>query len=288
MSITDKKIAVIANPLGGYNKCKNLKKFKKHLDPSWPYHEVSTPNDIKNALIQLAQYAPEILIINAGDGTVDLIITYLKHNQLLPKCPTLALLQGGTTNLIHRDIGMRASPEKAIQQIKNNQAQSIQRKALKITHDDSHDVLYGFFLGIGAIPKAIKHTRKTLHQKGWDGKLSELLVFIKLITRLYLRKDLKTDPILHPVSFKLNDNQQRCAFLILTTLKKLIAGVKSPATQNALGALSIDEARKLNRMTYETITLELKEPWVLDGEFQSEGTIHVTLSEDLTFLSDQR
>ncbi|MEZ5814251.1 MAG: diacylglycerol kinase family protein [Alphaproteobacteria bacterium] len=281
-----KRITIISNPESGYNARKGMSAFDAEAARyNLPHVKASTPEEIENALKTLSQSAPETLIINAGDGTVDLIITLIQNKKIFKTAPALILLMGGTTNLIHRDVGMKDKPHIALKKIINGNLREITRSPLKIRRTNPETApLYGFFLGTGAIPRVILKTRKHLHKRGLNGPFSEMLTLGGVLLRLKLKRDLNSDELLKPVSVKTGNKDESQIFMALTTLEKLIPSIKSPASDNQIGMLYMNDDRHLKREQTSVLSIEIEDPWVLDGEMQEPGKIEITLGDPVRFL----
>jgi len=46
-----------------------------------PHRKVTTPEEVENALVSLAPNEPDVLIINAGDGTVDNVVGMIRNKK---------------------------------------------------------------------------------------------------------------------------------------------------------------------------------------------------------------
>lgn len=283
-----RRMAIISNPLGGHNASKGMVAFEKLVaQEDVPHAKAATPDEVFKALTELAAHEPELLVINGGDGTVDLVLSLIRNQNIFKTEPVLALFKGGTTNLIHRNIGLRDAPHKALQKIINDTTHIIEHRPLKITYTGhENEPLYGFFLGTGAITHAILKARETLHRKGMKGPFSETLMLSMVLVRLALKRNLNGDEILNPTSLLRNEERGDHIFLALSTLKKLIPFIKSPATDNQAGAIYMGENRKFERDKTERMILETQEPWVLDGEMQKAGRIEITLGDPVQFMRE--
>lgn len=281
------QMAIISNPMGGYNARKGTDAFDKlAVQQNIPHANASSADEVLKVLKKLAIHKPDLLVINGGDGTVDVVLSLIRNKKIFENEPALALLKGGTTNLIHRDIGMQDSPHNALRKIIDGSGTKIiEHKPLEIKYiGQQSEPLHGFFLGTGAIMRAILHTRKTLHEKGMNGKFSEVVVLSKLLARLAFKRNLSCDEILNPTPLIRNEEEDEHIFLALSTLKKLIPFIKSTATDEEAGVIYMGANRKLQRDKTDNIILEIAEPWMLDGEMQKAGKIEITLGKPVKFL----
>lgn len=285
------KISILSNPRGGYNKRTGLDKIKAlSKEHNITHIEASTPDEILNALRIIEREAPDILVINGGDGTIDIVLRQIRTQEIFTTEPIFALLKGGTTNMIHRDSGLNDKPHKILNDIiRGKITNTIKRNPLKVEYSGKNNTpLYGFFLGTGAIPKVILEARKGLHKKGLHGPFSEFLILSKTLCRLFFKRNLSGDKTLQPTHLALNGQRQDHIFLALSSLRNLIPFVKSNAKPTHAGLIHMDNNKKLRRSLHDKITLKTPENWVLDGEMHEAGEIEITLDTPLQFLSHER
>lgn len=286
-------MVMISNPQGGYNRRNGLDKIEALASQHNIAHiKATTLEQIKAALQTLSKQNPQTLIINGGDGTIDMVLSLIRNHPIFEKEPVLAILKGGTTNLIHRELGLKGTPYQALKKTIAQQTTAVQCRPLQITADNPANenlpTLYGFFLGTGAIPKAILRTRQTLHTKKMNGPLSETLMLVFLLAQLFFQRDLSKNECLKPTPLTQNAKTQNHIFLALSPLKQLIPGIKSTATADQAGILYMDESRKLKKEQTSGLTLETPDPWVLDGEMHEAGKIEIKLGSPVTFLCEKR
>jgi len=110
------RAALLSNPVGGFNKRGD------HIDQArraaaafeFPHVEVSDPGDIFRTVRQLDADGVELLIVNGGDGTVQMALTALFAEDRTDAPPLLVLLPGGTSNTIPGDVGWKQRPPAGI------------------------------------------------------------------------------------------------------------------------------------------------------------------------------
>ncbi len=284
------KIVVISNPLGGYNKRHGLDKIDNITELNNLLHiKASTPDKIIEALYSAAKKEPDILVINGGDGTVDIIVRQIRTLNIFKKEPVFLLLEGGTTNMIHREMKLKGSPDKVLQKVISGKVSNMMvRCPLKIEYMDLNNItpLYGFFLGTGAVARTVLKVQKHTHKKGFYGPLSELIILAALLFRLFVKRDISQDEILRPTSFIWNNEKKDHILLAVSTLKNLIPFVKSSATKDKAGTIYIGSNRKIKHGESSHISLKIEENWVLDGEVHDAGNLEITLGDPITFLTE--
>lgn len=314
------RIACITNPLSGYNKTHGLTEFDAAIEKhKVPHKHVMSGKELEDALRDFAKKEPEILIINGGDGTVDAAITLIKLHKMFKKTPMIALLQGGTTNMIHRDLGLVGKPHKALERLLSRIQNEIPKKAViqrapLAVYEGTELKMYGFFWAIGAIPQIIKRTRTKLHSKGMTGRFSEALTLISSLFPL-LSKKIENDPVFMPVSLLLQadmdkaPNNHEMVFAAATTLQNLVLGLHAGGKKNKItffglpypykmvlltlfsllrGKPMADWKAQFFHKTANAFEVSFVGEWILDGEiFQHDDLnkkLHIEMSSPLEFI----
>lgn len=125
--------------------------------------------EITNALSDLERVAREfkaqgisILAINGGDGTISRTLTaFIKEYGKSP-LPRIALLRGGTINVVANNIGIRGTPEQILYRLVEAHARSVALPVIKIS-TIAVEGNYGFLFGTGVAANFLKeyYQRKT-------------------------------------------------------------------------------------------------------------------------------
>jgi diacylglycerol kinase (ATP) len=105
---------------------------------------------IAELAVSLAKEPPDVIAIHGGDGTVHSIITRLIPAFGEKPIPPLALLTGGTMNVVPRSLGLAAPPVAFMEHLAQCQrsgiaAATIERRCLQIGSQ------YGFVFGNGGV-----------------------------------------------------------------------------------------------------------------------------------------
>lgn len=205
---------------------------------------LDNPARLDTLLSQAAGSGCDTLIVNGGDGTLDLLIARLRRDALAAWNPAIILLRGGTTNMTHRDVGYGKNPVQALASaMRRTQPWVVtQRDVICLSGGMLGGPRYGFFFGSHAIPNAIHHARHTLHARGMVGMVSEAVVFLKTLSTL-LRGKISGHPLLSPipVTFTLHGVPRKTdhVFIIATTLQRLVLGMRAARPQKQLGCVAI-------------------------------------------------
>ena len=249
------KIGVIYNPSSGSGKNPLHKRLNRARHAAGViFIETKSKADIVPALSQMATRGANLLAIVGGDGTVDAVLTALRKHKPFATEPTIAVYDGGTTNMSYLDIGYKGRSYNAslagfnsrrgqtenpivdlLKVANDGKLKTLRRSPLQVESFSLKEPLLGFFLGTVAIPRAIHHTRDTYHTKGMTNGFGQALATSGMLWRL-VRGNVNGDPILTPARTVIeHDGTTRTAdtvFLTLTSLERLILGMR-PLAKNA-------------------------------------------------------
>ena len=160
---------IIANTRAGAFKKRTAARLKKiSAQHNIPLFLTETTEQGQQALTFAAREKAKTIIIIGGDGTLVSLVTAMISDRIFPALPEILLIEGGTTNMVHLDVG---HPLKNIEGlVKNLQKNALERQTRQVlriqqSHGDAEH--YGFFFAIGAIPGAIQATKKTYHKLGF-------------------------------------------------------------------------------------------------------------------------
>ncbi len=103
----------------------------------------------------------DVLAINGGDGTVQRLLTALLGKLNLDRLPSIAVLAGGTTNLIAGDVGLPGPPARGLRRLLDVVAGGeidrclCKRAVMRVDHLAGVGPQFGLFLAIGALAHAV-------------------------------------------------------------------------------------------------------------------------------------
>jgi diacylglycerol kinase family enzyme len=228
------KVGVLSNPLSGANR-KGLGPVEKVLAgySQVLHYKVRTPADIKLALTACAEQQVDILAVNGGDGTVHMALTVLFNHSPFASLPLLALLPGGTANMLAKDLGLKGSPEKAMRRLlgwaSTGDADPVvkQRAVLQVQAPGFAEPLFGLFFGAGIICQAIRFFHDRVKTWGLRGGSAQALI----VGRYLLALAAKNRDVASPVAMNISLDGKRVdgrqyLLVIVSTLEKLILGFR--------------------------------------------------------------
>jgi diacylglycerol kinase (ATP) len=320
-----RKTAMLTNPLGGYNLRHGGAVTALAEQAGVVVREGRKPDEIVAALRELSAGEPELLIVNGGDGTVSAVARALRQERIFAKEPVLALLRGGSTNMIQTDVGLRGKPLRAIQRLLSHLGDGVRedrirhRAPLRVRCEGSDLEEYGFFWGAGALPRVIRSTQAGYAQGSTRGSIGESIALLGVLKTLVLggsKHDARLDPkCIDWQRPELDSDADRAPtkrlFVFITTLDRLILGLAPGREGTALKLVSLKyphargdllsylmgrgrpSARFAPNFEFETgeeLALQITGDWVLDGELfeGNPGTtrLRVKVAAPFRFLTD--
>jgi hypothetical protein len=211
------------------------------------HYEVEHVDQIGQALRTIARVNPKVLVINGGDGTVQAALTELyRGGHFGDAPPPVAVLPNGKTNLIAQDLGAHGDPLVALERVleiarSDMAAHIVSRELIQLSGatGDGRPVL-GMFLGGAGLADSILYCRHKLYPLGIPNWLAHGLTLILGLFGILLGVRAKFLPprLRHmKVSvLKRGVLQGRFAFLMVTTLHRLLLGGNMPAADGPAGS----------------------------------------------------
>ena len=246
------RVALLSNPrsTGNRSMLPSVRAFcAAHKDIF--HYEVEHVDQIGAALKTIARVKPKVLVINGGDGTVQAALTELYHGDHFGgNPPPVAVLPNGKTNLIALDLGAEGDPLLALKRVleiaESDMAPHIvSRELIALTNGavDNRAVL-GMFLGGAGLADTILYCRHKIYPLGLPNGFSHVLTVLAALLSMVFDIGAKFLPP-RPTSVKVSvlrhgQLQGRFAFLMVTTLERLLLGSNSPkAAGDSAGALQL-------------------------------------------------
>jgi diacylglycerol kinase family enzyme len=228
------KVGLLSNPLSGANR-KGLGAVKKVLAQYSQvlHYSVRTPADVNLALTDFARQQVDLVAINGGDGTVHAVLTVLFNHSPFASRPLLALLPGGTANMLAKDLGLEGSLAKALQRLLgwaatgNTGSVVEQRAVLRVQAPGFDQPLFGLFFGAGLIYQGIRFFHERVKTLGLRGRSAQALIVGRYLLALAAKNRDVVSPM--PMDIGLDGKRtdaQQCLLVIISTLEKLILGFR--------------------------------------------------------------
>ncbi len=268
--------------------------------------------DVPMALEALLAKAPSVLAINGGDGTVHAVLTARGDRP----APPLAILPAGSTNMTAHDLrcGGRLSRRRrallALRDLPVATWPCLERAPLALETPEGES-LRGFFFGAGVIVRGIEYWHASLGHGGRAGEWAAGAALLRVALGM-LRREAPFDAPAH-LPGRLDGHTLACAeksLFLASTMKRLFLGM-TPFWGPGAGPLACTwlspgasglawrlPALLFGRSAYlpqaagyfsargARLTLEVAEPWVIDGEvYRSVGPLTLTAGAPRTFVA---
>lgn len=257
--------------------------------------------DLPQALRDLAARGVDLLAINGGDGTVQAVLTELMNGRPFPEPPPLAVLAGGTTNMIAGDVGLRGGPAPALRRLVARLddpallTEAVERAVIRVEHRPGEPPMFGMFFGTAAIYRAILFCRRMAAAVSMPSGFASAVTLAGVLGRRLVRRGEAADEVVRgdDMAVRFDDGpplQGRRLLALVTTLDRLVLGSR-PFWGNGPGDLRYSEvayppaglfravlpfmyggeARRLPSDDYcsrsaRRIAIEMHCPFTLDGE----------------------
>ena len=302
------KIGVISNPKSQFNRQDGLASVKAVLaDRPNVDHEVLRDFSALDEIVdRFIRDDVEVIAVNGGDGTVQAVLTALAHCGGAGGAPKLAVLQGGMTNVIAKDVGFSGKPAKALDQLIKGSSgddrgeapravEELIRPLIGLVTDEKKPPAYGMFFGAAGFYQAVLLAQKNVRPRGLAGNLASASSLVLILARLLLGQPGANNPLYRGESMTIGlDGRKKqenpYLLLIATTLNRLMLGlmpfwgkadrtirytsIAFPPKHLARALLPVLRGKPRSWMetegyqsgTVKDMIIDIKSPVVLDGE----------------------
>ena len=238
------RLAVISNPRSQRNRQGALAALKAVLSehPDVPHGEILDFAELGSMVERLVQGGAEVIAVNGGDGTVQAVLTELARRPEAGSLPKLAVLSGGMTNVIAKDVGLEGNPAKALSRLIANMSapgrvREVTRSLIGLALHPEQPPVYGMFFGAAGFHQAVKLANDKVRTRGVAGSLaSASTLTLSLFRLLFGRSGAdgrsgSDDPLYRGEPMAIDVDGKECPetpylILIATTLDKLILGLR--------------------------------------------------------------
>lgn len=237
------KIGLVSNPRSRRNRL-GLTELETVVRgrPDLVHRHLGTNAEAAAILADLARQEVDVLAINGGDGTVQRLLTALLGELNLDRLPLIAVLAGGTTNLIAGDVGLPGPPVRGLRRLLDMVAGGgldlclRRRSVMRVDHLAGLTPQFGMFLGIGALAHAVGDHAVRDARRNLPGPLMLALTVMRVLAdglKPRLRRRILRD---ETIRLALDDgpvHEARRLLMFVTTLDRLALGITPYWNQSA-------------------------------------------------------
>jgi diacylglycerol kinase (ATP) len=226
------RLAVLVNPLSSRSRA-GMSRLEAVLEraPHVMVRYATNPIDSARALREILATPIDVLAACGGDGTLQLVFDSFFNEQRTHPLPLLAVLPGGTTNMIANDVGAKDVPAVGLERLLRamtgghlDGTRQTRRLIVLRTSPDARPA-YGLFFGAAGVVQGTMISRRSVDRIGmrdWAGPVAGIL---SLLGPMLLGRN----PI-RPVaaSFRFDGNalpDARYLAIGITTMDRLFLGI---------------------------------------------------------------
>ena len=187
------KVGLIFNPLSG--RIRKRKDTIKHVlikIPNVIFREAKNGSEFKEAVNEFLNIGVDLLVIAAGDGTVQAILSHLFTKFALIDWPILAIIPAGTTNMTALDLVKYDDPEdsarKLSQYMLTRTLPVLLKRHVLCIEQAGVDKVYGMFFAVGIIARAVIFSRSGIKQVRITGEIYSGLIMVGYFFGLLFRR----------------------------------------------------------------------------------------------------
>lgn len=154
------RIGVLSNPRAGRSavRASQLTSLLRG-QPDIVHVATDESDSVPGVLAEFAGAGVNVLVVNGGDGTLQQTLTAMLGRRIFDRCPLVAPLRGGRTNMSAIDIGCQHDSASALMAVVDAARRGalaermVRRPVLRVEMGD--EVQYGMFCGVGVIHRAV-------------------------------------------------------------------------------------------------------------------------------------
>jgi hypothetical protein len=245
------RVALLSNPRSTGNRAllPQVRRFcAEHQDIF--HYEVEHVDQIGAALRTIARVKPKVLVINGGDGTVQAALTEIFNGgHFGSDPPPVAVLPNGKTNLIAHDLGADGDPIGALERVlelarSDLDPHIVSRELIALSGGTANGKpVLGMFLGGAGLADNMLYCRQKIYPLGLPNAVAHgitlLLGIFGVLTGLTARFLPPRAEMVKVTVLKRGVLQGRFAFLMVTTLQRLLFKGSMPGAGPRVGAMQL-------------------------------------------------
>ena len=217
--------------------------------PQIPVERPTTPDATASVLAALAASGVNLVAVCGGDGTVQQVLNIvLEPATPFPDMPLLAVLPGGTTNMISHDVNEADRPAAVLERILLRLADGrpddaiIQRPVIRLTGGDAAAPAYGLFFGAAGVFDATMQNRRNIDRMGIRDGTGPALRIAAVMLKLFTGRDPFESRRIGIALDRRPREYYECVALLASTMQSLALGI-TPFWGDGPGRIRLSFAR---------------------------------------------
>ena len=228
------RVGLISNPLSGNNR-NGLGRMHQvsRRHPDVIHREACNPPEVFDALDAFASGGVELVVVNGGDGTIQAVLTGLFGRRPFKTMPALALLYGGTSNMLAKDFGLKGPQHSVFERLMRSLAAPapnialVRRPILKVESGGDRSPMFGMFFGAACIYRGIQFFHSKVQTLGVRGELAHGIIVARFLAALVSRDSNLVAP--ERIRVRLEQGRpmpENYLLFLISSLEKLILGLR--------------------------------------------------------------
>ena len=223
----------------------------------------ATPGDTAASLAALAAQGVNVLAVCGGDGTVQQVLNViLEPESPFPALPLLAVLPGGTTNMIAHDLNEAKRPTAVLENVLRSLANGlsdgavVERTVIRLTGGDAASPAYGLFFGAAGIYEATMQNRGSVDAVGLRDGFGPGLRLLAVLFKIATGRDPFAAVAIRITLDGRAYGEKSCVVLLCSTMGQLSLGLR-PFWGDGPGRVRLTMAFEASRSIIRAIRLAL-------------------------------
>lgn len=228
------RVGVVHNPRSGAN-LRSAASMRRVFDahPEIPRRDACEPDEVAQALHEMAERGVDTIAISGGDGTVSAVLNTVFGASPFPRVPLLAVLRGGTANMTARDVGLRGRHARALRMLIERAGRGgdalavIERPVMRIEPGAGRAPVFGMYFGAAAIAQGIAYCKRHVHALGLRGEIGPAVTLARFVIAMARGERAIVAPV--PMTVAIDGGTPAafdCEIVHVTTLEQMVLGLR--------------------------------------------------------------
>lgn len=289
-------IGVLINRRSGRNRA-SLTELRNLIvqSPEVVARETNGPVEAEEALRAFSAQGVAVVAVAGGDGTLQSVFDLLYNKPIFETPPPLAVLPGGTTNMIGYDIGAARKPARELAGLLSRarahrlDEARVTRRLICVHRPDRTQPSYGLFGGGAGIHQGTVLSRRSVDRLGMRDAAGPLAGLLSLVGPLMIGRN-PIKPVAATITHdSIAEPRRDYIAIIVTTMQRLILGL-SPFWGTGPGAIRLTtvaaKPRRFSRVVLPLLNGRAPPEATPENGYRSVNACHVEIDMTGGFVLD--